>query len=171
MSDQQTTRRGNKKYTMDEIVRSEGWKIFMDRLHVGIAILLGVSLLIIGIERKLDERSTYILSLTLSTLATTCFFIGYEKFESRSKILSYLFYRVYGYGLTLGFVTLLFILQHWPWPKEIMLMLSVSMILTSLILGIQEIMGENRNKIGWLYFVRILMALAPLIYLALKKPW
>ena len=98
-----------------------------------------------------------------------CFFIGFHKFESDSKILSYMFYKIYGFGLAIGFTTLLYIHLHWPWPKEIMLTLSITLILISVLLGIRERLGANNNHIDWKYFLRILIALIPLIYVIMQN--
>ena len=107
-------------------------------------------------------------TFTFSTLSIIGFFIGFIKFDSDSKLLSFMFYKIYGFGLAIGFITIMFTIQHWPIPITIMTILSIIMILISLILGLRESMSENKNKIEWKYYIRIFMAIIPLIYLIIK---
>jgi len=152
------------KLSIQELVRTEGWKIFSKKLELYTAILLGITIVlwIAGFSHK--HPFAMLLTASLTSMAILCFFMGFNIFESDSKIISFLFYKLYGFGLAIGFITVLFIHQHWPGANEIMLLLSTGMILISSILGIREIMGENKNNIDWKYFARIILAFIPLFY-------
>ena len=155
--------------SISEIVKTEGWKNFSKRLELYTAILL-VIIIIMWIA-GLSKNSLFgvIFPAAMMTLAVLCFFIAFNLFESESKIMRFLFFRIYGFGLSIAFVCLLFIRQNWPFPKEIMAVVSALMILVSLILGLREVSGENINKIDWKYFTRIIIALIPLSYYLIQE--
>jgi hypothetical protein len=94
--------------------------------------------------------------------------MAFLPFESNSKLLSNVFYKIYGLGLALGFNSILFRLEKWP-TFPVMIPLSISLIIVSLFLGVLEKQGENKNMLDWKYFVRLFIALIPLIYIAINK--
>lgn len=158
----------DKKITMDELVQSEGWKKFMNKMDLYCAIFLGILFLMI-ITGNTDNKIFRLLShITLITLAATSFFIAYNRFESESGILKKWFYKIYGIGLSLGFVTILYMQRNWKFPIEIFSIVSVFMLVVSLILGIKEVNNENKNKLNWIYFLRLFIALVPLIFYIIK---
>lgn len=159
----------NKKLTIEELVQTEEWNRFMKKLEIFSAIFLGIVVLMNITGLTHIKIFGLILTLTLSTLSISCFFTGFQKFNSESKILSFLFYKIYGFGLSIGFMTLLFIKQKWPYPNDLLAIISAILIVISLILGIREKINENTNNIDWKYFLRIIIALIPLIYLMTQK--
>jgi hypothetical protein len=158
-----------KKATMEEIVQSEGWKKFMIKMDRNCLILLGVLIVMIIIGYTDNKTFRLLSTITLMTLALTSFFIAYNKFDSESQVLSKWFYKVYGLGLSLGFITILFILQNWNFPKNIFSAISAIMLIMAFLLGLREITGENKNKLNWIYFLRLSVALIPLVYLIIIK--
>jgi len=157
------------KIPLNELVKTEAWGKFIRKMELYASILIGVIVLLILLGYTTNDNFRLLLIVTLGSSATTCFFIGLNSFKSDSEILSNLFYKIHGFGLSLGFVTLLFITIGWPYPKEIMIILSISLIVISLLLGIREKNGENKNNIDWRYFLRIFVALVPLIYLTIQN--
>jgi succinate dehydrogenase hydrophobic anchor subunit len=157
------------RLTIDELVQTDAWKKFMMKLEIGGAIFLGITIIMIIAGYTDNGNFRIILSMTLTVLSVFCFFLGFHKFDSESKILSYLFYKVHGYGLFLGFITILFIRNNWPYPKDIMTIVSIILILISLLLGMREKINENKNNLNWRYFIRIFVALIPLIYIIIQK--
>jgi len=159
----------NKKLTIEELVQTDEWNKFMKKLEIFSAIFLGIIILMIVAGLTHIKSFGLILTMTLSTLSISCFFTGFQKFNSESKILSFLFYKIYGFGLSIGFMTLLFIKQKWPYPNDLLAIISTILIVISLILGIREKTSENANDLDWKYFLRIFIALVPLIYLMTQK--
>jgi peptidoglycan/LPS O-acetylase OafA/YrhL len=158
-----------KKVTMEEIVQSEGWKKFINKMDLYCLAFLVAIFFMIVFGSTDSKYFTLLLTITLMTLAITSFFIAYSKFESESKMLSKWFYKIYGLGASLGFITILFIQENWKFPEEIFSIVAAVLLIISLILGLREITGENKNKLNWKYFLRLFIALAPLIYLMVKK--
>jgi hypothetical protein len=157
------------KITMDELVQSEGWKKFIKKMDLYCLIFLGAIIIMIAVGYTDNKTFRLLSTITLMTLAITSFFIAYNKFESESNILSKWFYKIYGLGLSFGFITVLFILQNWKFPIDIFSVISAIMLIISLVLGFKEITGENKNKLNWIFFLRLFVALVPLIYLMIKR--
>jgi len=157
------------KLTMEELVQTEGWKNFNRKLELYTSILLAVILILWTLGLSKNNSFNMILTATLGTLTILCFFQGFSIFESESKLMSYLFYKIYGFGLAAGFMSLLFIYQKWSYPKELMAILATLLILISLVLGLRELSGENKNRINWKYFLRIFVALIPLLFYLVPK--
>ena len=65
--------------------------------------------------------------------------------------------------MSIGFITLFFIKQKWPYPSNILALISIALMVIFLILGIREKTSENTSNIDWKYFLRIFVALVPLI--------
>lgn len=149
--------------TMDELVQTENWKKFMNKMDLFGIILLVISIILIVAGFKF-ERFVQIYITTLSLLSIIGFFIGFSKFNSESKVLSFVFYRIYGYGLALGFATLMLVLLSFELPLKTMIIISIIMLSTSLILGLRERMSENTNNIDWKFFLRIFIALLAIFY-------
>jgi hypothetical protein len=158
-----------KKMTISELVQTDDWKKFMKKLEIFSAVFLGIIILMIALGFTTNKSFGLILTLTLSTLSITCFFTGFQNFNSESKILAFIFYKIYGFGLALGFMTLLFIKQKWPYPNDLLAIISTILIVISIILGIRERTSEKANNIDWKYFLRIFVALVPLIYMMIQK--
>jgi hypothetical protein len=156
----------NPNLTIQKLVQTEGWKTFMQKLELVSTILLVVTLLLRLVMHKVPFWGL-VITLTLSTLAIVSFFMGFLPFESSSKLLSNIFYKIYGLGLALGFNTILFTLEKWP-TFPAMIPLSISLIIVSLFLGVLEKQGENKNMLDWKYFVRLFIALIPLVYIVIK---
>ena len=158
----------NKNLTFKELVQTENWRKFIKRLEITSAIMIVI--LVIMIITKYVDNSNFriLLKITLPTLAIYCFFIGFNRFDSESKTMSYLFYKIHGFGLAIGFFTSDFIISRIPYPKDIMIILSLILICITLVLGIREILRANKNKIDWKYFLRILLAMIPLGYILLN---
>ncbi len=154
----------NKEMTIKELVQSEGWINFSKRLENYSAILLGVIVLMLIAGYSESKNFNLILTITLTMLSILCFFIGFQTFDSESKVLTYWFYKIYGFGLAIGFLTLLFISQDWSFPKEILTVLSTVFIFVSLFLGFKEKTSGNKNSLDWKYFLRLFIALIPLLY-------
>ncbi|HEY4789668.1 MAG TPA: hypothetical protein VIH57_26645 [Bacteroidales bacterium] len=159
----------NKKMSIEEMVQTDEWKRFTKRLDLFSAILLVVIILLLAAGFSIHGRFRILLTLALSTLSVTSFFTAFQKFNSEFRLLSFLFYKIYGLGLALGFITVLFTLQKWPYPGDLLSIISVIMISVSLILGIREKMSDNANHIDWKYFLKILIALVPLVYMMIWK--
>jgi hypothetical protein len=157
------------KVTMNELVQSEGWKKFMNKMDLYCLIFLGFIIVMIIVGYTDNKTFRLLSTITLMSLATTSFFIAYNKFESESNILSKWFYKIYGLGLSLGFLTVLFIQQSWKFPIDIFSVISAIMLIISLVLGLREITGENKNKLNWILFIRLIVAMVPLIYLMIKR--
>jgi hypothetical protein len=158
-----------KKTPISEVIKRESRKKFLKVLEIYSVILLMAYFIVIitgniniGISRVLE-------SCTLSFLALYCYLIGWSNFVSESKFLTYWFYKIHGFGLSIGFITILFFRFHWPLPKDITTILSAVLIFISLLLGIREKSGENINHIDWKYFLRILVGLTPIIYLIIQQ--
>jgi|WetSurMetagenome_2_1015567.scaffolds.fasta_scaffold574947_2 hypothetical protein len=157
------------KISMDELVQSAGWKKFMNKLNLYCAILVGILILMILLGYTGNRNFRMISMVTLMTLATTSFFMAYLKFESESKALSKWFYKIYGLGLSLGFVDTLYIVLHYNFPAgKVLIPIAIIFMSVSLFLGLREISGENRNKLDWQYFLRLSIGLFPLVYLFIK---
>jgi hypothetical protein len=159
----------NRKLSIGELVQTDNWKRFMKKLEIISWILLGAVLLMKVVGYSENENFRLILTMTLTTFSILCFFIGLSKFDSDFRMLSILFYKIYGFGLSLGFITLLFIQTALPYPVELMTIISTIIIIISLFLGIRERLSENKNNINWLFFVRIFVALIPLIYFIIES--
>jgi hypothetical protein len=160
----------NQKATMDEIIQSAGWKKFMEKLDLYCAILLGVLVIMMVLGYTGNKNFRFISLVTLLTLATTSFFMAYLKFDSESKVLSKLFYKIYGIGLSLGFINILFIKQLFKFPfGNVVTPFAILLMSISFFLGLREVSGENKNKLNWIYFLRLSLGLFPLIYLYIKN--
>jgi len=107
-----------KKVTLEEIVQSEGWKKFINKMDLYCFAFLVAILFMIVFGLADSKYFTLLLTITLMSLAITSFFIAYNKFESESKMLSKWFYKIYGLGASLGFITILFIQENWKFPKK-----------------------------------------------------
>jgi hypothetical protein len=157
------------KTTIDEMVQSEGWKKMMNRMDLYCSFLL-CALIIFFLTGYTNNRNFRLLTLsTLMIMATIGFFMAFNKFQSESTILSKLFYKVYGMGLSISFITLLAVQQVWKLPTELFSIVSIILLFVSLILGIREIRAGNRNNLNWKFFTRIIIALIPIIYLIIQK--
>lgn len=148
--------------TFKELVETPDWKKLMKRLERYSIVGLAITLLFIIFDLKFAK---VLLILTLSIYATFNFFKAFENFESNSRIISLLFYKIYGYGLSLACVTVMFGMMNWPHPKEIWMIASLLSIGISGFLGYREMSGENINKINWMFFARLLIALLLFLYL------
>ena len=160
----------NKKASMDEIVQSAGWKKFMEKLDLYCSVLIGILIIMIIMGYTNNKNFRLILMITLLTMATTSFFMAYLKFESESSALSKWFYKIYGLGLSIGFVSILFVMQHFKYPiGKIVIPAAILLMSVSFFLGLREVSGENKNKLNWIYFLRLSLGLFPLIYLFTKN--
>jgi hypothetical protein len=158
-----------KKVTLDEIVQSEGWKKFINKMDLYCTVFLVAIFFMIVFDLTDSNYFNLLLTITFITLAITSFFMAYTKFESESEMLSKWFYKIYGLGASIGFITILFIQENWKFPREIFGIAAGLLLIISLILGLREITGENKNKLNWKYFLRLFVALVPLIYLMIIK--
>lgn len=156
----------NPNLTIHELVQTEAWKKFMQKLELASAILIVITLILWLIGHSGPFLGLG-MTITLSTLALVSFFMAFLPFESNSKILSLIFYKIYGFGLAIGFNAILFTVQKWP-TFPVMVPLSISLIIVSLFLGVLEKQGENKNMLDWKYFARLFIALLPLLYIAVK---
>lgn len=152
------------KLTISDMLETDEMKKLIRKLEIISVALLGIIILMIVFGFTTNESFGLILTLTFTILSLNCFFIGFKSFNSESKILSLLFYKIYGFGLALGFMSLLFIRQKWSYSNDPLLYISFTMITFSLVLGVREKMDGNKNNIGLKYFLRIFIALLFLIY-------
>jgi FlaA1/EpsC-like NDP-sugar epimerase len=146
-----------------EIVQSEGWKKFSEKLELYSSVILVIAILLLLFGESGKNASETMFTISLSTLSVTSFFMGFKKYESELKFLKKYFYQIYGFGIALGIITILFIIQNWPSSKESMAGLSLIFILTSLILGIREKNKGNINNLDWKFFTRIGLTAIPLM--------
>jgi hypothetical protein len=154
----------NQQMSISDIVQTEGWKQFMKKLEIAAFVLLILSYIlhISGLAAKFPTGT--INTLSLNTFAVVCFFMAFNTFQSESKVLSFLFYKIYGFGLSIGFIASLFLIQKWPFPSIAFMIVSIIASAISLILGFREKRGENVNKINWVFFVRIAILMITVLY-------
>ena len=154
---------------ISELVQSEGWIKFSKRLELISASFFAITIIMLVAGYTENNLYRQILTMTLGFFAILSYFIGFNNFNSESKIISFIFYKIYGYGLSITFLTSIFIYLDFKFPKEIVIITSVVMLSTSTLLGIKEKMSENINNINWLYFIRIIIAVTTFLYMITLK--
>jgi hypothetical protein len=157
------------KISIDELVQSASWKKFMDKINLYSGIMLAILIIMIILGYTDGKNFRLIAIITLMTMGTSSFFMAFLKFESESAALSKWFYKIYGLGLSFGFINLLFIIQHLKYPiANFFIPLALLLMSISFFLGLREITGENKNKLDWQYFLRLSIGLFPLAYLYIQ---
>jgi len=159
----------NEKITIEELVQTEGWKKFTKRLELYSAIFFAATIIMMLVGYTENGLYRQILVMTLGLFTILCFFLGFSNFISESRIFSVIFYKIYGWGLSLTFIISIVIQLEFGFPKETMTILVLIMLSLSTLLGIRERMSENINGINWLYFTRIIIAAMTLLYFVLLK--
>ena len=148
-----------------EIVQSAGWQSFFIKLENICALILVLAILFNFAVKPNSEFLVNISFSALTTLVVMYFFLIYYKYSSDSEFLQLIFYRVYGFGLSLGFLTIIAIIHQWPLPVEIMSISSLILLSISILLGIREEVIKNRKKLNWRYFARIIATAIAILYL------
>lgn len=149
-----------KQMTIDELVESEGWKKFTKNLEIYGSIAGAAGLILHFIK---GPYAGMILTLSLTTLAIVYFYMAFMKAEFPSRVLSNLFYKLYGLGLSISMVTILFILNHWPAAQSEMLVISLTLTLANFILVFMARPGFER-KVLILLNTRLVITLVLLVY-------
>jgi hypothetical protein len=161
----QTSSRNLKTEIMDfhEIIESEGWKKFENKIEMtgALAAFFGILLYALNIN---PERINVVLVVGFSTLAIVYFFKGFKELNSTDYV-SHIFFRVYGWGLTIASVSLMFTLIQWHIHKN-SLLISMGLMAVSLILALKFRNEENKRQINYIFFIRIgvVLILAGVVY-------
>ena len=149
-----------KQMTVDELVQSEGWKKFTKNLEIYGSIAGAVGFILHFIK---SPYATMLLTLSLTTLAIVYFFMAFLKADFPSRALSYVFYKLYGFGLSISLVTIMFILNHWPAAHLEMLIISFALTLANFILVFMARPGFERQSLSLLN-TRLVITLVLLVY-------
>jgi len=153
----------DKNLTIKEIIESEGWKDFTKKLEIIGAIVSLIGLVTVIINKNIDSVG-FLFALGFLTLAINYFYFGFKQYESESRIISLLFYKVYGFGLSIASITALFIIEKWPYPKQEMIILAIILHVISISIGLKE-RSEGRKDKWLIYFIRPTISIIVLIYL------
>ncbi|HEY9123585.1 MAG TPA: hypothetical protein PK252_00230 [Bacteroidales bacterium] len=139
-----------------ELTESDGWKKFEIKLEKLGALVLLVGL-IVHLLNVNPNRPNYLLVVGLSTLTIVYFFCGFKELKSTDYVSS-IFFRIYGWGLAITSVSLMFTLMQWPIHKN-SLLISIGLLAVSLILALKFRNEENKQQINYIFFIRIGVAL------------
>lgn len=138
------------------MTESDGWKKFEIKLEKLGALVLLVGL-IVHLLNVNPNRPNYLLVVGLSTLTIVYFFCGFKELKSTDYVSS-IFFRIYGWGLAITSVSLMFTLMQWPIHKN-SLLISIGLLAVSLILALKFRNEENKQQINYIFFIRIGVAL------------
>lgn len=153
------------------MVQTPDYKKFTLKLETYGAIALGFTI-VFYITRIQGQRFTSLSTImTLTNFALIGFFVGFLRFKSESPLLSNVFYKIHGFGMSVCFIDILLYYQKYPFPYKIVGLVSFFALLISLVLGVLEVRKGNENKINWRYFARIVIALLPLTYIIIYNKW
>ena len=149
------------------IQNSEKGKRWVKNVEIAGGILLSLALIFKSFH---IIYGNIFITVSLSAFIDIFIIIGFYKFDSDSKILSALFYKTYGFGLAFATLKLLALLNHWDLFVNIYWLIAISFpIILSLIFGISESLGENKNRIDGRYFLRIILVCCLLTYYFLLR--
>jgi hypothetical protein len=155
----------NKPMNIAELVASDGWKAFTKKLELIGSVVFGAALVMY--LAKIHGSGTF-LTLGGSTLAVVYYFEAFKTFHSSSKLLSSVFFKIHGLGLSFSWIFVLFTLEHWPLPKTVFFFGSLIALLVSLLIGLRLNNQEEHPEITKLYFIRLMVALAMIVFVYLK---
>jgi membrane protease YdiL (CAAX protease family) len=148
---------------LHEMIESEAWKKFMSKLELVSALVVMLGLILFSL--KIESNTFFMVGFPALTLFY--FFYGFTKLEPVIEI-SDTFFKIYGWGLAISSISLLFTLMHWP-INQYSLIISAVVVLVSLVLGIIFRKEENKQMIDKFYFIRIAIALCLLGYVYYLK--
>lgn len=139
-----------------EIIESDGWKKFESKIEItgALAVLFGILLYVLNIN---PERPNIILVVGFSTLAIVYFFKGFKELNSTDYV-SHIFFRIYGWGLAITSVSLMFTLMQWHIHRN-SLLISMGLLAVSLVLALKFRNEENKQQLNYIFFIRIGVAL------------
>ena len=131
----------------EELLKSEGWILFAKKLEIMGALVLLIGLIIYFIK----DIGNAFLATGFISLAIVYFFDGFK--ESKSSILiPSSFFRIYGWGLAISSVSLLFTLMKWP-ISTYSLIISMVIVLIYILMGLKFRKNDDRNFINNYYLM------------------
>jgi hypothetical protein len=136
-----------------ELIESDGFKTFTLKLEVISSLVLLVGLVMFFIK----DKPNIILILGFSSLAIVYFIYGFNELK-HSNVISSSFFKIYGWGLAISSISILFTLMKWPINNH-SLIISMVIILVSILLGLTFRNENNKSSIDKFYFIRLLVAL------------
>jgi hypothetical protein len=150
---------------INKIIESEGWKSFVSKLEKFGALTLLFGIVQLALKNNPDKLNV-LLICGFSTLAIVYFFYGFKELTPANAISSS-FFKIYGWGLAISCVSLMFTLMEWPIDKN-SLIISIVIVLVSILLGLKLRNDENKNLIDKFYFIRLVIALILLSFVYYK---
>ena len=147
--------------TISELVETEDWKSFNSKLefYSSIMFVIGFVFLLLKIGKP-----TTIFVAGLSSMTLTYFFIGFNRLKSDSNILSTSFYKVHGWSMALGYLSIMFGFLKWPFPVIECFYISSIGLLISLIMGVRAINNGLEIAKKNLYFIRLIVTAGFMAY-------
>jgi hypothetical protein len=144
----------NQNFTITELVQSAGWKSFTKKLELFSYLFFIIVIFLISIDYSNTDLISMLLTVSATTLSIVYFFSSFIPYKSDSKLKSKIFYKIYGYGLSVSWITILFELNDWPSTDNVMIVFSILGIVVSTILGLLE---RKEKKMIQFYFIRLLI--------------
>lgn len=153
---------------LHELIESIGFKQFLKRLE-----MFSLLLIIFGLILKFSFNQIHSSSLIVvgfSSIAISYFFMGFKVLNSTSPF-AMVFFRIYGWGLSISAVSILFNIQHYP-ISEYSLIICLVMVLVALILSVRMNKNQENDDFDLWHYLRLIMAILvlPLIYFIYVHP-
>jgi uncharacterized membrane protein YjjP (DUF1212 family) len=149
--------------TIEQIIESEGWRKFMLNLEKLSSLVLLAGLVLFVVK----DNPNILLILGFTTLALIYFFEGFKELKSNTT-LSNSFFKIYGWGLAISSVSMMFTLMKWP-INSYSIVISMVIVLVSILLGFKLRNDNNKNVIDKFYFIRLAIALLLLGFVYFSK--
>ena len=154
----------NQKKSITEIVETDAWRKYTKKLELYSSLIFIVGFLFFLF--KLDNsKNSNLLSIGLFAMIINYFFIGFNILKTDTKTLSYWFFKIHGWSLSLAYLSIYIALNDFPFPVFLLFLTAVLGVLSSFIWGIRIKMECTESpQINWLYFLRLSVSSALLIY-------
>jgi len=146
--------------SIKELIETEEWKKFMRKLEKTGSIFAGIAF-ILSFGTPLANP----LFITgFGTLAIVYFFSGFYELKTENRIITFLFYKIYGFALTFSCISIVFYFMNWPFFKN-SLSISIIGIMIAIFFGLKyKKTEENVNLLDKLFYIRLVIALGLLIF-------
>jgi hypothetical protein len=151
--------------TIQELTESKEWKNFIKKLEKFSSLILLVGIVLYALKFN-ENKPSVIIVAGFSSLAIVYFFDGFKELKS-PNFMSSSFFKIYGWGLAISCISMMFVIMKWP-INENCLIISTVLILAALLLGLKFKNEENKDQINKLFFIRLIVALILLSFVYYK---